>query len=157
HKERQPKNLCCFHLPTPQLSKHTRNDEPVSLGLAVGVTKYSRNHQQILRTAWFYNRIVTTYAQPFCRPKIFMTQGRVIEIVTFTTLFPNSIQSNHGVFVENRLRHLVAGAPVASRVVAPVPWFPFSWDVFGTYADYAKVPREELRAGLRIDHPRYTV
>jgi teichuronic acid biosynthesis glycosyltransferase TuaC len=86
-----------------------------------------------------------------------MTQGRVIEIVTFTTLFPNSIQSNHGVFVENRLRHLVADGRVASRVVAPVPWFPFSSDVFGRYALYAKVPREEVRSGLRINHPRYAV
>ena len=86
-----------------------------------------------------------------------MTQGQVIEIVTFTTLFPNAIQSNHGVFVENRLRHLVAGGRVASRVVAPVPWFPFSSRVFGRYGCYAKVPREEQRSGLRVDHPRYAV
>ena len=49
-----------------------------------------------------------------------------IEIVTFTTLYPNSIQPNHGVFVETRLRQLLATGYVASRVVAPVPWFPFS-------------------------------
>src|ERR1700752_3834021 len=97
---------CVFIFPPPE-TQQTHERQTHSPGLFVGVTKSSRNHQQILRTAWFYNRIVTTYAQPFCRSKIFMTQGRVIEIVTFTTLFPNSIQSNHGVFVENRLRHLI--------------------------------------------------
>ena len=80
-----------------------------------------------------------------------------IEIVTFTTLYPNSIQPNHGVFVETRLRQLLATGYVASRVVAPVPWFPFSSPAAGSYARYAKVPREERRADIRIAHPRYVV
>jgi glycosyltransferase involved in cell wall biosynthesis len=78
-----------------------------------------------------------------------------IAIVTFTTLYPNAAQPHHGVFVENRLRHLVAGAPVSSRVVAPIPWFPFCSPRFGPYAAYARVPREEERFGLSVLHPRY--
>ncbi|MBM3523416.1 MAG: glycosyltransferase family 4 protein, partial [Alphaproteobacteria bacterium] len=36
--------------------------------------------------------------------------------LTFTTLFPNAIKPTHGVFVETRLRRLVASGRVAARV-----------------------------------------
>ena len=42
---------------------------------------------------------------------------RPLRVLTFTTLFPNSEQPSHGVFVENRLRHLVASGEVESVVV----------------------------------------
>jgi teichuronic acid biosynthesis glycosyltransferase TuaC len=61
----------------------------------------------------------------------------------------------HGIFVENRLRSLLASGEVASVVVAPVPWFPFTHKSFGRYASFARVPREEQRHGLTILHPRY--
>ena len=76
-----------------------------------------------------------------------------MEILTFTTLYPNSAQPHHGVFVENRLRHLISAGGVNARVVAPVPWFPFSAPVFGRYAVYAKVVPRETRAKLTIEHP----
>jgi glycosyltransferase involved in cell wall biosynthesis len=77
-----------------------------------------------------------------------------IEIVTFSTLFPNSVQPNHGVFVENRLRQLVGTGEVSSRVVAPVGWVPFDWPIFGRHAMNARVPRVETRRGLSVFHPR---
>ena len=80
-----------------------------------------------------------------------------MEILTFTTLYPNSVQPHHGVFVENRLRHLVSSGGINARVVAPVPWFPFSARVFGRYAVYAKVMPRESRAQLAIEHPKYLV
>ncbi|HEY1503241.1 MAG TPA: glycosyltransferase family 4 protein [Stellaceae bacterium] len=78
-------------------------------------------------------------------------------LLTFTTLFPNEAAPTHGVFVENRLRHLAASGRVSARVVAPVPWFPSSAPIFGRYAGFAKVPRREERFGLAIEHPRYPV
>jgi teichuronic acid biosynthesis glycosyltransferase TuaC len=78
-----------------------------------------------------------------------------LEIVTFTTLYPNSAQPHHGIFVENRLRHLVSATALNARVVAPVPYFPFSAPMFGRYAIYAKVAPRETRAGLSIEHPKY--
>lgn len=81
----------------------------------------------------------------------------VPRILTFTTLFPNSAAPAHGVFVENRLRHLVASGKVSARVVAPVPWFPSSAAMFGDYARFAQAPRREERHGLSIEHPRYPV
>ena len=78
-----------------------------------------------------------------------------IRLVTFSTLYPNAVQPNHGVFVENRLRHLIASGEVVSRVVAPVPYFPFRAARFGQYAQFARVPRWEERNGLTVHHPRY--
>lgn len=80
-----------------------------------------------------------------------------MKILTFSTLFPNAEKPGHGIFVETRLRHLVASGRVQARVVAPVPWFPSSHPRFGQYARQARVPREETRHGLRVAHPRYPV
>ena len=83
--------------------------------------------------------------------------GAPLRILTFTTLYPNNAQPYHGVFVENRLRHLIAGGKVEARVVAPVPWFPFAHRRFGCYGDFARVARTESRFGLTVLHPRYPV
>lgn len=83
--------------------------------------------------------------------------NRPIRILTFSTLYPNAVQGTHGVFVENRLRHLVASNKVRARVVAPVPWFPFHGKAFGRYGHLAKVPPRETRFGIDIVHPRYPV
>lgn len=78
-----------------------------------------------------------------------------MQLLTFSTLFPNSERPGHGIFVETRLRHLVASGKVTARVVAPVPWFPFTHERFGAYAGFAKVPERETRFGLRVEHPRF--
>lgn len=80
-----------------------------------------------------------------------------LRLLTFSTLFPNAAQPNHGIFVENRLRHLVATGAVSSTVLAPVPWFPSSHPRFGAWARYAGVPPSETSHGLAIHHPRYPV
>lgn len=78
-----------------------------------------------------------------------------MRLLTFTTLFPNPVAANHGIFVETRLRQLLAGGGIEARVVAPVPWFPFRHPGFGRYGGYAAVPGEEIRAGVPVVHPRY--
>jgi glycosyltransferase involved in cell wall biosynthesis len=80
-----------------------------------------------------------------------------IRLLTFSTLFPNNARPNHGVFVENRLRHLVASGEATSQVIAPVPWFPSTGAWFGDWAVNARVVREETRHGLTVLHPRYPV
>lgn len=80
-----------------------------------------------------------------------------IRIVTFSTLFPNAAQPVNGVFVENRLRHLVDSGRVEVRVVAPVPWFPSANPRFGIWARYKEIPAYEERHGIRIWHPRFPV
>jgi len=78
-----------------------------------------------------------------------------MRILSFTTLYPNPSQPIHGVFVENRLRHLAATGKVEVRVVAPTPWFPFAGAWAGQYAKYASIPHRETRHGFQIHHPRY--
>ena len=78
-----------------------------------------------------------------------------MRLLTFTTLYPNAVAPQHGIFVETRLRKLVAAGDIAATVVAPVPWFPFRAPCFGRYADFARVPRHEDRFGIPVEHPRY--
>ncbi|MES1981082.1 MAG: glycosyltransferase family 4 protein [Pseudomonadota bacterium] len=80
-----------------------------------------------------------------------------IKILTFSSLYPNAVQPTNGIFVENRLRHLVASGEVEVKVVAPVPWFPFAGAAFGKYGDYARVPAYDVRHGIEVYHPRYLV
>lgn len=78
-------------------------------------------------------------------------------VLVVSTLYPNAAQPNHGVFVENRLRHTLALGGLEATVVAPVPFFPIDHPMFGRYATFARVPRHETRHGLEIWHPRYAV
>jgi glycosyltransferase involved in cell wall biosynthesis len=72
-----------------------------------------------------------------------LTPLRPLSLLTFTTLYPNAAQPNHGVFVENRLRHLVGTGRAASVVLAPVPWLRVA------------APARERRHGLDVHHPRF--
>lgn len=86
-----------------------------------------------------------------------MDAQRPLKILSFSSLYPNAVQPRHGVFVEERLRHLVATGAVQVTVLAPVPWFPSANPRFGKYAQLAKVPEAEVRQGLQVLHPRYPV
>lgn len=78
-----------------------------------------------------------------------------MRLLIFSTLYPNTAQPVHGIFVENRLRHLMADCGVEAVVVAPVPWFPFKSERFGPYGQFARVPFKEQRHGITVYHPRY--
>jgi glycosyltransferase involved in cell wall biosynthesis len=82
---------------------------------------------------------------------------RTIRSLTFSTLYPNAVDPSHGIFVETRLRHLLAAGAVATEVVAPVPWFPFAGARFGRYGKLARVAGSETRHGIAVAHPRYLV
>jgi glycosyltransferase involved in cell wall biosynthesis len=53
------------------------------------------------------------------------------------------------------LRELLGAGEVETKVVAPVPWFPFKSKVFGDYAQFAQTPGFEVRYGVEVYHPRY--
>ncbi len=86
-----------------------------------------------------------------------MSSPQPIRLLTFTTLYPHAGLPNQGVFVENRLRHLVATGAATSTVLAPVPWFPSQNARFGGWSRFAKAAHEEHRHGLRVMHPRFAV
>lgn len=69
-------------------------------------------------------------------------------MLTFSTLYPNAEQPNHGIFVENRLRQLVATGCATSTVLAPVPSAPFRRAA-------PLIPLREMRHGIAVHHPRF--
>jgi teichuronic acid biosynthesis glycosyltransferase TuaC len=75
-------------------------------------------------------------------------------VLLFSTVFPNSVQPHHGLFVRERMRGLPDDVEV--RVVAPTPWFPF---VSGLRPGLRpRVPREEVQDGVPggpVLHPRF--
>lgn len=79
----------------------------------------------------------------------------MIKTLLFSTLFPNSIQPQFGLFVENRLRYLLETEKVQTKILAPVPWFPFKAPIFGKYAKFSSVPNIEKRNNIDVLHPRY--
>jgi glycosyltransferase involved in cell wall biosynthesis len=80
-----------------------------------------------------------------------------MRIVTFSSLFPNPAQPGLGLFVAERLRHLLASGSVEARIVAPVPWFPSTHPRFGKYSEFARVPAQATWQGLPVLHPKHAV
>ncbi len=76
-------------------------------------------------------------------------------IVLFSSLYPSSARPQHGVFVETRLRELLAGGAVDAKVVAPVPWVPYAAARRGDYAEIARTPARETWNNIDVIHPRY--
>jgi teichuronic acid biosynthesis glycosyltransferase TuaC len=77
-----------------------------------------------------------------------------VRILTFTTLFPNSLAPDFGVFLLQRVSHLAGRSGNDVEVVAPLPYAPGF--LRGTSRGYiSAVPKTERIAGLRVHHPRY--
>lgn len=73
----------------------------------------------------------------------------------FSTLYPSGVRPGHGIFVETRLRELLASNAVETQVVAPVPWFFSTHPRYGEYARMARIPTRETHNGIEVAHPRY--
>ncbi|WP_027708423.1 glycosyltransferase family 4 protein [Zooshikella ganghwensis] len=80
-----------------------------------------------------------------------------MNILVFSTLYPNCIQYRHGIFVATRMRKFAELTAHNVTVVAPVPWFPSSNPRFGRYSELNQVPEEEEVNGIKVYHPRYPV
>ncbi len=80
-----------------------------------------------------------------------------MRILTFTTLFPNREQPNSAIFIQHRMAAVHKYCDADVRVVAPVPWFPDLSIGSERWRVFARVPRREERAGMRVSHPRYLV
>lgn len=76
-----------------------------------------------------------------------------MKVLTFTSLYPNNIWPNNGVFIQERMTNFAKLNGCEVKVVAPVPYFPaigVSWR-----SKYSQVVRREVREGLEVYHPRY--
>ena len=81
--------------------------------------------------------------------------NRELRILTFTSLYPSASRPRHGIFIESRLKRLIARGGVQARVVAPVPWFPLSGEQWGEYGRMAATPRGDRWNGTEVRYPRY--
>jgi len=98
---------------------------------------------------------MVTNVAPKSHPRADASQT-MLSILTVSTLYPNDAQPTHGVFVETRLRKLVADGRVRAQVMAPVPWLPPHVS-YGSLGPLWSVPRLTERHGIKVSHPRYLV
>lgn len=81
-------------------------------------------------------------------------KGDEPKIIVFTTLFPNSVQPNMGLFIRERLFRVGETLPLA--VIAPVPWFPFQGLIRKWKPHFRPgAPTREIQSGIEILHPRF--
>ena len=76
-----------------------------------------------------------------------------MKILVFTSLYPNNIWLNHGVFIKERMDHFANLEGCHVKVIAPVPYFPkikLNWR--WTFSQVAPL---EIRDGIEVYHPRY--
>jgi glycosyltransferase involved in cell wall biosynthesis len=76
-----------------------------------------------------------------------------MKILVFTTLYPNNIFPNFGVFVKERMTSFARLEECQVRVVAPVPYFPPV--KIGSRWKYSQVVAREVLEGIEVFHPRY--
>ena len=77
-----------------------------------------------------------------------------MKILTFTSLFPNSLQPNYAGFVLQRVSHLAKRRGNHVEVVAPLPYVP-GFLKRTAKGRMASIPSVETIAGLQVHHPRY--
>lgn len=75
-------------------------------------------------------------------------------LVVFSTLFPNNVQPNAGLFIRERMFRVGKVLPIT--VVAPVPWFPFQSLIRLIRPNYRLMPpKHEVQDGVDVWHPRF--
>ena len=77
-----------------------------------------------------------------------------LRILTFTSLFPNSVDPSHGIFIYQRSVHLARRFGHEVVVISPVPYFP-RWLKVNRWKVSTELPSQEDVKGLRVYHPRY--
>lgn len=83
--------------------------------------------------------------------------SQAIRVLVFSSLYPHEGEPTLGVFVRNRLQHLTQDTPVRATVIAPVPWFPFKSELFGSYGRAARASRQAADGEIQVYHPRFLV
>jgi teichuronic acid biosynthesis glycosyltransferase TuaC len=76
-----------------------------------------------------------------------------MKVLVFTSLYPNNVWPNHGVFIKERMSQFAKLDGRTVKIVAPVPYFPnlkcnWRWT-------FSQVARREIRDGVEVYHPRY--
>jgi len=77
-----------------------------------------------------------------------------VRLLTFTSLFPNSVQPNLGIFVYQRMTAFAALPGNSVEVIAPLPWSPPV--LAGEKGrNVRSIPSSEKVGAIPVHHPRY--
>ena len=80
-----------------------------------------------------------------------------MNILTYTSIFPNHLHPNSAVFVKNRILAVKkVFNDVDVKVVAPVPFFP-PLKICEKWYKFSQIKKYEVVDGLDTFHPRYLV
>lgn len=77
-----------------------------------------------------------------------------MRILTLTSLFPNAVKREFGVFVYQRVSAVAKRRGNNVQVMAPVPYFP-TWIPFARWRIFGRIPIRETIGELNVCHPRY--
>jgi len=76
-----------------------------------------------------------------------------MNVLIFTSLYPNNVWPHHGVFVKERMTKFAQLEGCQAKVVAPVPYCPPL--KISRKAQFSQVVQREIIEGLEVYHPRY--
>lgn len=76
-----------------------------------------------------------------------------MRILVFSTLFPNALEPQHGVFVKTRLLQFQKRHDAAIKVIAPIPFSPPVGPAH--WQRYRDIPAVECIDGFEVHHPRF--
>src|SRR5262245_56054431 len=74
-----------------------------------------------------------------------------MRVLVLSSVFPNSVQPQFGIFVRERMARVAQHCEIL--VVAPVAWFPFNKLLRGVRG--ASIPRFEFQDKVPVYHPRF--
>lgn len=77
-----------------------------------------------------------------------------LKILTFTSMYPNSLKPDLGIFIHNQVKSLIKqGCEVI--VVSPIPWVPGWLRWRKKWTGYRDIPKEGRFDEVTVFHPRY--
>ncbi len=79
-----------------------------------------------------------------------------MNVLVYSSLFPNCIQPNKAVFVKHRMAAVNRYYGAGLHVVAPIPYFP-PLKQFSAWYQYSQIPKVETLDNIPTYHPRYLV
>ncbi len=84
-----------------------------------------------------------------------MSKSQQPRLLVFTTVFPNGVQPNVGLFVRERMFRVGRRLPLI--VVAPQPWFPLQGLITRFWKPHfrRRAPFHEVQHGFDVYHPRF--
>ncbi|MFC0590809.1 glycosyltransferase [Novosphingobium aquiterrae] len=78
-----------------------------------------------------------------------------LRVLSLSTLYPNDLTPNFGVFVERQMQAVARRGDVDLVMVNPLGLPPFPLSLHPRYAALDRLPQEEQRGGVRVLHPRF--